>query len=234
MSRNPPQCDGIDAVPPLENGDHLTRAEFERRYDAMPDLKNAELIEGVVYMRLKTRFRQHAAPHAKLCGWVGTYLAYTKGIEAGSSSHIRLDWDNMPQPDCVLFIPAERGGQSRIDQDGYIAGAPEMVAEVATSRVSYDLHDKLHVYRRAGVSEYVVWRVLDGEIDWFVNRQGRFERLPLSADGIFRSTVFPGLWLDPAALLRGDVYAVLAIVQQGLNTPEHADFVAGLERLRAV
>ena len=35
---------------PLEHGDHLTREEFERRYEAMPHVRKAELIEGVVYM----------------------------------------------------------------------------------------------------------------------------------------------------------------------------------------
>jgi Uma2 family endonuclease len=136
----------------------------------------------------------------------------------------------MPQPDGLLFIQPEFGGQARIDEDGYINGAPDLVAEVASSSVSYDLGTKLNAYRRNGVREYVVWRVLDREIDWFVNQEGKFDRLSPSADGIFRSTVFPGLWLDPAALLRGDVYAVLAIVQQGLKSPEHAEFVAHLKQ----
>src|SRR5207249_1646726 len=100
----PTEVPGNGAIPPLENGDRLTRAEFERRFDAMPSLKNAELIEGVVYLRLRTRHRQHAAPHAKLSGWLGTYAAETPGVEPGNSSHIRLDWDNMPQPDCLLLI----------------------------------------------------------------------------------------------------------------------------------
>ena len=136
----------------------------------------------------------------------------------------------MPQPDGLLFIQPEFGRQARIDEDGYINGAPDLVAEVASSSVSYDLGTKLNAYRRNGVREYVVWRVLDREIDWFVNQEGKFDRLSPSADGIFRSTVFPGLWLDPAALLRGDVYAVLAIVQQGLKSPEHAEFVAHLKQ----
>jgi Uma2 family endonuclease len=120
----------------------------------------------------------------------------------------------------------------RIGVKGYIEGAPDLVAEVASSSVSYDLGKKLGAYRRNGVREYVVWRVLDGKIDWFVHREERFELLTPAADGILSSTVFPGLWLDPAALMRGDVYGVLAIVQQGLNSPEHADFVARLERAR--
>jgi Uma2 family endonuclease len=109
-------------------------------------------------------------------------------------------------------------------------GAPDLAAEVAASSVSYDLHDKLNAYARNGVREYVVWRVYDQEIDWFVLHQGRYEPLPPAADGILRSSVFPGLWLDAAAMLRGDLAAVLDVVQRGLHSPEHAEFAAGLKR----
>ena len=87
-----------------------------------------------------------------------------------------------------------------------------------------------NAYRRNGVCEYIVWRVLDREIDWFVLHDGRYEPLPLSSDGLLRSIVFPGLWLDPAALIRGDLAKVLAVVRQGVSSPEHADFAAGLRR----
>ena len=193
---HPTEPTGYGAIPPLENGDSLTRAEFERRYDAMPNLKNAELINGMVYLRLRTRHRQHGAPHAKAAGWLGNYAGFTPGVEAGNSAHVRLDEKNMPQPDALLFIQPEHGGQARIDEDDYIDGPPEFVAEVTSSSVSYDLYDKLHVYRRHGVREYIVWRVLDREIDWFVNREGVYLPLATSPDGVLRSTVFPGLWLD--------------------------------------
>jgi len=218
------------AIPPLENGDRLSRPEFERRYDAMPNLKNAELIAGVVYLRLMVPQRGHGGQHADLMGWLGTYAAYTPGLDAGNSCHVRLDWDNEPQPDCVLFIAPESGGQAKIDAEGYIEGASDLVAEVASSSVSYDLHDKLDAYRRSGVREYLVCRVLDRQIDWFVLRGEPYEPLAPSTNGILRSTVFPGLWLDTAALLRGDLNAVLAVVQQGLNSPEHVDFAASLQR----
>jgi Uma2 family endonuclease len=142
----------------------------------------------------------------------------------GDNSTVRLDLDNEPQPDVLLFINPVCGGQVRISADGYIEGAPELVAEVASSSASYDLHAKLHVYRRNGMREYIVWRVLDREIDWFVLRAGQYERLLLDATGLYHSEVFPGLWLDPAALLRGDLAAVLAVVQRGLASPEHAAF----------
>ncbi len=128
----------------------------------------------------------------------------------------------------LLFIDPACGGQALIDADGYIEGAPELVVEVASSSASYDLHAKLHVYRRNGVREYIVWRVLEQEIDWFVLHAGQYERLALDAEGLLRSEVFPGLWLDPTALLRGDLTTVFAVVQRGLASPEHAAFAMRL------
>jgi Uma2 family endonuclease len=215
-------------VPPLENGDRLTRDEFERRYEAMPHLKKAELIEGVVYVPSPVRYRHHGAPHAHLISWLGQYAAGTPGVEVSDNSTVRLDLDNEPQPDALLLIDPAWGGQTRFSTDDYIEGSPELVAEVASSSVSYDLHAKLHVYRRNGVREYIVWRVLEQAIDWFVLHAGQYERLPVDANGWLRSAVFPGLWLDPAALVRGDLATVLIIVQQGLGSPEHATFVAHL------
>jgi Uma2 family endonuclease len=215
-------------LPPLAPGDRLTRAEFERRYDAMPNLKKAELIEGVVYIPPPVRQRRHGQPHGRILAWLGVYEAVTPGVEAGDNSTLRLDDDNEPQPDALLFIDPARGGQARISDDDYIEGAPELVAEVAASSVSFDLHAKLNVYRRFGAREYVVWRVLDGEIDWFVLRQAQYERMAPDAQGLLRSEVFPGLWLDPAALVSGDMAAVLRVLQQGIATPEHANFVARL------
>jgi Uma2 family endonuclease len=217
------------AIPPLENGDRLSRAEFERRYDAMPDLKKAELLEGEVYVSSPVRHRQHGKPHGQVMTWIGTYTAGTPGVEAGDNGSVRLDLDNEPQPDVYLMIEPERGGQARISEDDYIEDAPELVAEVAASSVSYDLGKKLHVYRRNEVREYIVWRVQDRAVDWFVLRDGIYQPLAPGADGLLRSEVFPGLWLDPAALLRGDLATVLAVVQQGLASPEHAEFVARLQ-----
>jgi Uma2 family endonuclease len=136
--------------------------------------------------------------------------------------------DNEPQPDALLLIDPTCGGQTHISSDDFIEGSPELVAEIASSSVSYDLHAKLHVYRRNGVREYLVWRMLEQAIDWFVLRAGQYERLLADTNGLLRSEVFPGLWLDPAALVRGDLKTALAIVQQGLDSPEHAAFVARL------
>ena len=136
--------------------------------------------------------------------------------------------DNEPQPDAVLLIDPACGGQAHISADDYIENAPEFVAEVAASSVSIDLHTKFQIYQRSGVREYLVWRVLDQAIDWFVLRAGHYERLVPDAQGILRSEVFPGLWLDTAAVLRGDIAAVLATVQHGLASPEHEAFVVHL------
>src|SRR5712692_8113016 len=163
---------------PLENGDRLTRVEFERRYEAMPHLKKAELIEGVVYIPGPVRLLQHGQPHAHVVAWLGHYILGTPGMHVSDNGTVRLDWDNESQPDAMLFIDPACGGQARIDADGFLEGAPELVAEVASSSVSYDLHAKMHVYRRNGVREYIVWRVLEQEIDWFVLRSGHYERVP--------------------------------------------------------
>ncbi|TRU68244.1 MAG: Uma2 family endonuclease [Microcystis viridis Mv_BB_P_19951000_S69] len=210
-------------IPPLENGDKLTRWEFERRYQAMPHLKKAELIEGIVYMASPLRFESHAEPHANIIGWLALYKAATPGVRLGDNATVRLDIDNEPQPDALLRI--EKGGQSIISQDDYVEGAPELIVEIAASSASYDVHQKLNVYRRNQVQEYLVWRFYEREFDWFRLQAGEYIKLEPHSDGIIRSQIFPGLWLDKNALLMGDLGKVLVILQQGLETAEHRDFV---------
>ena len=219
-------------APGLENGDRLTRAEFERRYEARPDLKKAELIEGVVHMPSPTRFGSHARPHAALIGWLFTYAATTPGVEVSDNPTVRLDLDNEPQPDAALLIYPEVGGQARVSEDDYVEGAPELVAEVTASSASYDLHDKLHVYRRNGVREYLVWRTLDGRLDWFELADGAYRPRQPDDSGLVASRVFPGLRLAVDALLSGDMPAVLAAQQRGLAEPAHAEFVKNLHARR--
>jgi hypothetical protein len=162
---------GAPPVFPLENGDRLTRDEFERRWAAMPHLKKAELIEGMVHMAAAVRTDHHGHPHSRIMLWLSTYAIYTPGVQDADNASIQLDLDNEPQPDGFLRIARELGGQSEITQDGYTSGAPELVAEVAASSASIDLHDKLNVYRRHGVKEYVVWRVLENECDRLVRAE---------------------------------------------------------------
>jgi Uma2 family endonuclease len=138
---------------------------------------------------------------------------------------VQIDWHNEPQPDALLMLAPERGGQARVGASSFIEGAPELIVEVSASTISYDLHEKFQAYERNGVREYVVWRVLDRELDWFVLREGRYVPLSRDAEGILRSEVFPGLWLDPAALIAGDLARVLQVVQQGTASPEHAAFI---------
>lgn len=229
---NPQASSAAGQLPPLENGDHLTQQEFERRYQAMPHLKKAELIEGVVYVPSPLRFEPHAEPHANLIGWLWTYKTATPGVRLGDNPTVRLDLDNEPQPDAVLLIDQAAGGQSHLSADRYLEGAPELVVEIAASSVANDLYDKKKAYRRNGVKEYIVWQVLDQKLDWFILRDGKYESLEQDEAGITRSQVFPGLWLAVSALLAGDMVKVLAVVQEGINSPEYVEFGAQLDKSR--
>jgi Uma2 family endonuclease len=191
-------------------------------------VKKAELIEGVVFMPSPVRLRRHGRPHLHLAGWLATYESATLGVLGGDNTTARLDDANEPQPDLLLLIDPSVGGQAPVSDDDYVEAAPELVAEVASSSASYDLHTKLETYRRNGVKEYIVWRVLDREVDWFVLREGEFVRLAADDDGVFRSTIFPGLWLEAAALLRGELTRVLAVLHEGIASPGHARFVESL------
>ncbi len=229
--RRPAQAAGAaPAVPPLENGDRLTRAEFERRYEAMPHIKRAELIEGEVHRPSPVRHKSHGRPHAQIIGWLAAYCAATPSTDLSDNATVRLDLDNEFQPDVMLRLAPEAGGHSKISEDDYVEGPPELIVEVAASSAAIDLHSKLNVYRRNGVQEYLVWPVNDRRVDWFELREGAYA--PLAAaegePGVLRSRVFPGLWLAAPALLDGDLAGVLAKLQQGLATEEHAAFVKRL------
>lgn len=221
----------LRSIPRLENGDCLTRAEFERRYAAMPDVNKAELIEGVVYMPSPVRQEVHGKQDSHLMVVLGTYRFATPGVECGHNSSVRLDLDNEPQPDDLLYIEPACGGAIRME-DGYIVGAPELAGEISSSTVSIDLGPKKRAYRRNGVREYIVWRVLDEAIDWFVLRGGDFKPLVPDAEGVLRSETFPGLWLDAQALMRGDFARVHAVLQAGLASAEHQAFVEQLRQRR--
>ncbi|MBW4613676.1 MAG: Uma2 family endonuclease [Desmonostoc vinosum HA7617-LM4] len=215
-------------VPLLESGDHLTRYEFEQRYKAATHIKKAELIEGIVYVASPLRFVSHAQPHGHLITWLGVYEASTPGIKLGIEPTVRLDQDNEPQPDAVLLIPQNAGGQSRLSEDDYIEGAPELVAEIAASSVAIDLNDKKKAYRRNGVQEYIVWQTFENKLDWFCLQQGDYISLAADANGIIQSQVFPGLWLSVADLLTGDMTRVLSVLQEGLKSLAHKAFVQKL------
>ena len=212
---------------PLENGDRLSRCEFERRYIARPDINKAELIDGVVYLPSPVRAASHGAPSAAMAGWLYVYSAATPHVSVLDNATVRLDRDNEPQPDVLLRIDTAAGGQSSLSADDYVEGAPELVVEIAASRAAYDLHDKLRVYRRNDVLEYIVWRVYDKAVDWFVLADDEFQ--PLSATGgVYESRTFPGLRLATNALLADDAAGVLTELRKGIEQPAHAEFVARL------
>lgn len=217
-----------ERIPPLESGDRLSRAEFERRWEALPNLKKAELIRGVVYVQAAVS-RFHSNPHFHLSIWLGNYVLVTPGVEGNTDASVRIADDSLPQPDLSLRLDQKCGGASRVDKAGIIEGPIELAIEVAASSASKDMHLKLELYRDEGVHEYIVWRVYDDELDWFMLRDGRYEPLAPGEDGILRSAVLPGLWLDKKALLSGDLTAVMRASQAGTASPEHAVFV---ERLR--
>ncbi len=216
--------------PPLCSGDRLSRAEFEWRYQAHPEIKKAELIEGVVYVDALLPFWQFARLRFDVAGWLGQYQAKTPNVMGGAHATLRLDFENEPQPDALLRLDTAVGGRSRVTEDDYLEGAPELIVEIAASSASYDLHDKRRAYGRNGVPEYLVLQTYEQEVVWFVLREGVYEPLLPDEKGILRSEIFPGLWLQPKAIWENDLAALLAVLQEGLASPEHAAFVQKLQK----
>ena len=213
-------------VPPLVEGQRLDRATFHERYRAMPPGTRAELIGGVVHMASPLGFA-HGRRDSDVSDWLGYYTLRTPGVLKALNTTTQFDDYGEPQPDNLVLIPAELGGQTRI-VDGFIVGAPELVVEVGKSSRRLDLGAKKLDYERAGVLEYVFVGIDPDEVRWFCRRDGRFAELVPGTDGIFRSEVFPGLWLDPPALLVGNVAGAVAVLDRGIATPEHAAFAARL------
>jgi Uma2 family endonuclease len=208
----------------------LNASEFLRRYAAMPELKKAELINGVVSMSAAVRVDQHAEPDSLIQTLLGCYAIGTRGVRSLTNGTVRLSPDDVVQPDAALRILAELGGQSRVGTDGYLRGAPELVAEVSASTVSIDARQKLQTYRQAGVREYLLWRVRDNAVDWWTrDADDEFERISAAADGLHRSRAFPGLWLDLNALVAEDGARLIDVIQLGLASSEHQAFVEPLK-----
>ncbi len=234
MSTTTPQHVGSAPVkrqiPFLENGDCLDAEEFLRRWDAMPELKQAELINGVVFMNAAQRYTVHGNPAGRMNAWLVFYLTNTSGVEYGIETTVALlDGPSLVQPDACLFLPTAAGGRCQINEDGLLNGPPELVVEIAASSASRDLNQKKVLYEEAGVQEYLVWDVFGESLIWFLNQSGTFQPQTPDTDGILKSHVFPGLWLNPAALLAGKLKEVRATVEAGTAQPEHTQFVKGLE-----
>ena len=227
--------------PPLRGGDRMGREEFHRRYEAMGEGTRAELIEGVVHlwstpdMPSPVSLDRHGTPYLHLGGWLFYYTAKTPGLIGGGDTTVLMSADDEPQPDVLLGIPTAAGGQTRLVRRGrkqYVEGAPEFVAEVSASTAGVDLGPKLRAYQRHGVREYLVWRTDADALDWFALKGGRFEPIPPDpADGLLKSVAFPGLWLDPAALLAGRLPDLLAAVDRGCATADHGAFASRVGRI---
>jgi Uma2 family endonuclease len=164
-------------------------------------------------------------PHSWLGNIVSTYGMRT-GLDFGDNSTTELDPDNAPEPDLLMLLPVELGSGASVNERGYVEGAPDFLAEVSASTVSMDLHGKLRAYQKNGVKEYVVWRVREAALDWFVLQEGKFVPLAADENGIYRSQVFPGLWLDVPALLRRDAKQLWAALDAGMATEEYREFAA--------
>ncbi len=130
-----------------------------------------------------------------------------------------------PQPDHFLAILTECGGASWGEK--FVEGSPELLVEVWHSSASVDLHEKFDLYENARVQEYVVVMLKKREVRWHRLVKGKYKR---GAEGVFRSRVFPGLWLDSKALFNGDMAKVLATLQKGIASDEHQRFVAELAK----
>ncbi len=230
LDTQPPKITREGVPPPLKDGDRLDADEFLRRYDAMPDLKKAELIQGTVHiMASPVYIEQHGEPDSFVQGWLFSYAIATPGTKSAVNATTKLGPKDVPQPDGLLRILPEFGGQTRVEKN-LLVGAPELGFEVAASSASIDANAKKDSYLDSGMREYVLWRTRSGKIDWWKLENGEFTEIEPGEDGILRSEVFPGLWLDPAAMVEENGARVMEVLQQGLASPEHTAFVKTLAK----
>jgi hypothetical protein len=216
-------------VPPLHAGMKLTRDEFLRRWEMHPEITKAELIRGIVYMPSPVS-PEHGSSESDLGIWIGSYRVATPGTDSAHNT-TSLMLDDAAQPDVHLRIARERGGRSWVE-GRWLHGAPELMTEVCLTSADYDLHVKYDLYEAAGVQEYLAVLLESQEIRWHTLVDGRYQLLPADADRIWRSRVFPGLWLDGRALLRRDMRRLLAVLRSGLRHREHKAFVEQLKKRR--
>jgi Uma2 family endonuclease len=216
----------VPPLPALEPGDHLDQPTFHARYEASPAHVRAELIEGNVYMPSPVKL-PHSDAHGETLHWLFTFRDATQGTRVCVTPTVVLGPRSEPEPDACLLLDPALGGKTTI-KDDYIAGPPELIVEIASSTEAIDLHAKKRDYERAGVREYLVVALRQRQVHWFSLRDGNYVNLEPSADGVLRSEMFPGLWLDAGALLARDSKRLLEVLRQGLDSAEHAAWAAKL------
>jgi Uma2 family endonuclease len=212
---------------PLENGARLTSREFLRRYEATPEVKKAELIQGIVYMPPPVS-TDHSQPDSLIQTWLGTYAAMTPGVQCFTNTTVLLGPRNTPQPDACLCLRPGRGGQTRFNEKKYLVGPPELIVEIAATSASLDLGDKLEAYAVAGVREYLVWRTLEAGFDWFMLEDAEYLAIKSDSRGLIHSRIFPGLVVDVKALLAMNAKKVLEVLRRGFASAAHKTFAARL------
>jgi Uma2 family endonuclease len=215
------------SAPPLVNGDRLSRDEFLRRWSEHPETKRAELIGGIVYLASPVTL-EHGDSEGDLGLLLGTYAAHTPGVKHAHNTTILMDED-APQPDVHLRILPEYGGVTR-KKGKSLWGSPELTSEVCLTSAVYDLHQKLELYEEAGVQEYLAVLIYEREIRWHTLTKKGYQAMAPASDNLWKSKIFPGLWLDGQALLAHDSGKILATLQKGLQSLEHADFVKKLAK----
>jgi Uma2 family endonuclease len=195
-------------------GDRMDRDEFLSRWERMPDVKFAELIDGTVYMPSPVT-RDHTRLDGQMMVLLSHYVARTQICELMPNGTWHM-LESAPQPDIALALLPEHGGRNTT-VDGYAHGVPELVVEVTHSSRAYDLGPKLALYQRAGVPEYLAVLIEEQRVEWRVlDDGGSYGILKSDAQGIYCSKVFPGLWLNEPAYWARDVAAMLKTLDEGL------------------
>ncbi len=224
-----PRMLSVVGLPPLENGDRLSQAEFHRRYETYPKDVKFELIGGIVYMASPLR-RPHGKNHVRMSLVLELYESQTQGVELLDNATTILGDESEPQPDLSLRILPECGGRSHETKGEYIEGPPELVAEIAHSTRAIDLHQKRDDYECAGVQEYIVLSLEKPELFWF--DFAAKDSVKPDRRGIAHSRAFPGLWINVSALLAGQRKELIVTMNQGLKSRAHSAFVKKLEATR--
>ena len=213
----------------LRNGDRMSREEYHRIYEQSPEDFRAELIGGTVYLPGRVHVG-HGERTALIGALLCMYQGSTTGVTATSRITVLLGEDSEPEPDLTLCIDPECGGQTYLE-DGYLAGPPELIVEVAFNRYAIDFHGKREDYSRHGVKEYLIICVEPLEMTLLDLKYGK-ETHP-DSDGICRLRTFPGLWFDAQAIFADAIPKMFETLQRGLATSEHAEFVARLAQAKS-